>query len=564
MKISGLLMLKLLLLLLLNKIICNSILPAYKANQLFEWKYKINDVNPSEWPGELGQKVIIPEDDQTINKYFKLHEFNILVSDRIALNRSLQDSRMKICHQKQYKPRLPKTSVIIVFHNEAFSTLVRTVDSVIKTSSNLLMEIILVDDSSTKVYLRKQLYDYVKQYPIPVRLMRLGRRSGLVRARLLGSAHAKGQVLTFLDSHCECNEGWLEPLLDRIAEDRTRVVCPIIDVIDEHDFSYIKASVMIYGGFNWKIGFRWYRAPERENIRRNYDKSLPLRSPTLSGGLFAIDRDFFEYIGKYDSDMIIWGAENIEFSFRIWMCGGSIEIVTCSRVGHVFRSRTPYTLPGGSSYIVWYNTARLVDVWMDQWKGFFYALHPEARHLNRQSIDKRVAFRHQRQCQSFQWYLDNIYPESQLPKDYNILGDIKSVERDQCLDTLQADENTLVLNDCSNSNSNRISFGQLFMYTKNNQILNDENCLEINENNKIVSMKRCQENNLNQKWIYNKHNNSLIHVPNNVCLDIHIESDDEYQLTTNQCSDHLSSQKWIFEDNFEWQSHSHSINQFDN
>ena len=37
----------------------------------------------------------------------------------------------------------------------------------------------------------------------------------------------------------------------------------------------------------------------------------------MAGGLFSIDRDYFYEIGSYDEGMDIWGAENLEMSFRV-------------------------------------------------------------------------------------------------------------------------------------------------------------------------------------------------------------------------------------------------------
>ena len=62
------------------------------------------------------------------------------------------------------------------------------------------------------------------------------------------------------------------------------------------------------------------------------------------------------------------------------MCGGTLEISTCSHVGHVFRKSTPYTFPGGTSKIVNKNNARLAEVWLDDWKEFYYSINPGQPH----------------------------------------------------------------------------------------------------------------------------------------------------------------------------------------
>ncbi|XP_055952053.1 putative polypeptide N-acetylgalactosaminyltransferase 9 [Argiope bruennichi] len=495
--------------------------------------------------GEMGKPVkltnLTDEQQKLVKLGWKNNAFNQYISDLISLHRSLPDPRDKECRDIKYPSNLPPTSVIICFHNEAWSVLMRTVHSVLERSpDHLLKEIILVDDYSDQPHLKQRLENYIAQLP-KVQLVRAQKREGLIRARLLGASVASGPVLTYLDSHCECTEGWLEPLLHRIYQDPTNVVCPVIDVISDDTFQYHyrDSRGLNVGGFDWNLQFNWHPVPDRENKRRKHTW-LPVQSPTMAGGLFSIDKKFFEKLGTYDSGFDIWGGENLELSFKTWMCGGTLEIIPCSHVGHIFRKRSPYKWRTGVN-VLKRNSIRLAEVWLDEYKKYYYQrIGNDLGDYG--DITERKDLRKKLQCKSFKWYLDTVYPELFVPGDAVASGEVRNLGGDgrkMCLDSPARKNNLhkpIGLYPCHGQGGN-----QFWMLSRDGEIRRDEACLDYA--GKDVILYPCHGSKGNQLWIYNPKNKSLQHGSSGQCLEM---SEDKEKVLMQECSDE-PRQRWEFQ-----------------
>uniref|UniRef100_A0A8R1ESH0 Hexosyltransferase n=1 Tax=Caenorhabditis japonica TaxID=281687 RepID=A0A8R1ESH0_CAEJA len=118
------------------------------------WNGKLHQIpdytKPREGPGENGVPVILAKEETELgNADMKKWFMNVHAADKISLDRNVPDPRIQECKDIKYDlERLPKVSVIIIFTDEAWTPLLRTVHSVINRSPpQLLQEIILLDDN---------------------------------------------------------------------------------------------------------------------------------------------------------------------------------------------------------------------------------------------------------------------------------------------------------------------------------------------------------------------------------------------------------------------------------
>lgn len=419
----------------------------------------------------------------------------------------------------------------------------------------------MVDDASQRKFLGHELDEYMnklsKEMKIPIKILRSMNRIGLISARIMGANFAKGQVLSFLDAHCEATNGWLEPLLHRILIDGKVAICPVIDIINDQNFAYVRSFEAHWGAMNWALNFRWFSVGHAEFKRmhkKNFDSTQSFRTPIMAGGLFSIRRDYFFELGTYDSHLQVWGGENIEMSLRIWQCGGKVEIAPCSHVGHVFRSSSPYSFGKKQVGDVLYgNLIRVAEVWLDDWKNFFYNMNPTAKqilHHDRneilKDIEKRIDLRKKLKCHSFKWFLENVWPgkllkflifndfviitffleisENFFPNTNNTFGQIQSFYSKECMQRPSNGVHPIgkvIMTKCSIEIYGPQSFivpskGKIGFIKSDESVCIDANSKKTNTSILLIGCNQLER----QKWRYDSKFKHIIHVKSSLCITI--------------------------------------------
>jgi len=501
-------------------------------------------------PGEQGSAVILSaEEEKKKADLYKVNGFNAFASDKISLDRAILDIRHPKCHDNKYLSHLPNVSVIVPFHNEHWSSLLRTVHSVLNRSpTHLIHEIILVDDYSNKPHTKTPLDEHLaSHYAGKVKVIHADKREGLIRTRLLGAHAATGEVMIFLDSHVEANTNWLPPLLEPIALDYKTVVCPFIDVIDYETFAYRAQDEGARGAFDWEFFYK--RLPLQPDDLKH--PSEPFKSPVMAGGLFAISTKWFWEMGGYDPGLDIWGGEQYELSFKIWQCGGIMVDAPCSRVGHIYRKFAPFPNPGVGDY-VGRNYKRVAEVWMDEYAEYIYKRRPHYRSIDAGDLTEQRAIRTKLQCKPFSWFMKEVafdlqeyYPAVEPPNFAE--GELRSAAAALCVDTRFKHQNDRFGLETCISDQPGAGGEQKISLTWHHDIRPHKRtvCFDVSQSIRKapIILYNCHGMKGNQHFKFNLDTNQLFHPISGQCLDCDTA---QREIFMNPCDANLLTQQWTF------------------
>ncbi|GFR77829.1 polypeptide N-acetylgalactosaminyltransferase [Elysia marginata] len=292
---------------------------------------------------------------------------------------------------------------------------------------------------------------------------------------------------------------------------------------------------MLRGGIDWSLQFHWIEVHSKSRSSPSSDFTMPIKSPIQSGAVFAVRRDFFSWLGKYDSSIGATGVEDIDLSLRAWLCGGQVDIVPCSRVGLIQTSRKQLGVQRVpfSTYLM--GAKKVAELWLDEYKRFFYAVRPSARMQPLSNLTSSRRLREKNKCGGFKWFLSSVYPQL-LPLVSDEIGFGTISQQENCVDLVPGQMPLIAkVRECKDGKDS-----QEWSWRKKGMIVSNGMCLtsDLDTMHGFVVVQFCKDPS-SQGWYRN--GLKIVHQQSNFCLD---SKRGDVGLIIAECVENSPTQTW--------------------
>lgn len=265
-----------------------------------------------------------------------------------------------------------------------------------------------MNDMSRKHYDKLHHHISIKGWTGIVKMIEMEEHSGVIWSRLAGARLATGDVLLFMDCHVEVGYNYLPPLLEPIAKNYRVVTVPSMDIIDKNTYQITRLEPA-------RTVFDWHFHAQRIpiNIRdTNQHPDEAYFTPIIYGSTYAISHKFFWEL-KPDFELITYGADFIEMSFKINLCGGVVFEHPCSRIAHLYR-RFPYEKHDNEIDFKAANNKRVAEIWLEDYKEALYSRHPERYErieVDTEDIADQLALKKSLNCLPISYFFEKLAPD---------------------------------------------------------------------------------------------------------------------------------------------------------
>lgn len=319
----------------------------------------------------------------------------------------------------------------------------------------------------------------------------------------------------------------------------TFATVPVTDGMNHKTFSPQHTGYGYRGVFDWNFRYQWLPLRPQDRVV----EGAPYELAAMTGGAYAIRRDHFFHLGGYDEGLIIWNGENWELSIKLWLCGGGMFEVPCSRVAHLSKVHSAYRMPETPMDFVGFNLKRVAEVWLDEYKEYLY--RGDAKRfakVDAGDLSKLFKKKKSLNCKPFKYFLDVVAPDMLehypiVPKQF-ASGAIKSMATDRCIGIPNYKyTDPIELVDCG------LDHGVDFILTMERSIkVNDTNdqCLDATK----LTFSNCHHQGGAQEFKFDLHNRQIVSPGNtNLCLSANTN---ENTISLIDCDNGVLEQKWTW------------------